>query len=219
MKLYLESVDIKDIEWSASAGLIDGVVATPTALVGTDDGSGENARLAEICRVTALPVCVTVAAVDSEDIYAAGRALARISDNVVVQLPMIEDAVVAARKLTSEGVRVGVTLVFTAAQAVLAAKTGACMVTTSPDAITEFGLEGNVAIGEMASALRDYSLGADLFALSPRNAAEMASCMASGVDGIVVDAPTLRRLLVHPLTDRGLDALLHELSKTHRVRS
>src|SRR6185369_1033128 len=180
MKIYLASANLEDIRWAAHRRLIDGVLTTH-ALVGAEEADDVREHLAEICRTSNGPVFVTAHALTSDEVYRGARELAKLSDNVIVQIPFVEDVVDSIHRLTVDGVRVAATLVFSAAQALLAARAGARAVVISV---------------------------ADLVALNPRTASQFGACAAAGADGVTVTTDVLRGLLVHPLTDRGIDRFL-----------
>src|SRR3982751_1359811 len=150
MKILLASADLDDIAWAARNGFLDGVMTTP-ALLREHEGD-EREQLAEICRVVDAPVYVTVHAVDGEDVYRDGKDLARLSDQIVIQVPLVEDAIGAVRRLANDGVRVASLLVFNAAQALLAAKAGASSVVTSIDHLDQVGHSGINIVRELREA-------------------------------------------------------------------
>ena len=212
MKIILASAKLDDIRWAAGNGLLDGVLTTPAMLAaGGADGDGRE-RLAEICREAHTPVYATVRAVSGADIFKDGRDLAKISDQIVVQVPFLEDAISAMRRLTSEGVRVLATLVFTPAQALLAAKAGATTVGVAIDAIDSLGIEGADTVAEIKSIFTASAIPCDILATNAQGASHVTSCGLAGADGVAMSVDVLRSLLVHPLTDRGLDQFLRELS-------
>src|SRR5215207_10949029 len=122
MRLFIATAKLDDIQWAHAHGLIDGVLTTPSLVTAQVHPAGANGLLADICRVAAFPVAVTVGAVHATDIYRGARELAKLSDAVIVQIPFVEDAIGAMKRLRAEGVRVAATLVFNAALAILAAK-------------------------------------------------------------------------------------------------
>ncbi len=217
MKIFLATAKLDDIRWAIGHGLVDGVVTTPSLVALADPDVDERELIAEICRTTAMPVWVTAGAVSAGDIYREGRELARISDHVVVQVPLVEDAVSAMRRLSTDGVRVAATLVFNAAQALLAAKAGAASVSTEIGRLEAQGQDGAAVVGEIREVFDVGTVECDLVAEMPSNAARFAACARAGADAVIVSAEILRMLLLHPLTDRGLDQLLRELS-THRAK-
>src|SRR6476659_7557708 len=133
MNIYLESVNVDEIRNAAAAGLADGVAFSHVAFsVDAPDASARE-RLDEISREFAFPVCVPVGAVTSGDIYTEARELAKVSDHVIVQIPLVADSLVPMARLTAEGVVVCATYVFSAAQAIIAAKAGAAAVRVTLD--------------------------------------------------------------------------------------
>ena len=219
MKVLLATAALDDIRWAVDHGLVDGIFTTP-GLIDAEIGheADSNERLAEIARLSAVPVYASVSSVDPEDMYADARELARIADHVVVQVPFVEDALGTMRKLRAEGVRLCASLVFTSAQAVLAANAGASAVAVTLDALDEVGLDSAEVIGEMRAVMNGHSSDCDVIGLLPSNAARFSACALAGADTVAVTPTVLRAVLAHPLTDRGLDLFLIALSKRHRVR-
>src|SRR6476469_3326402 len=153
MNIYLESVNLDDIRTAASAGLADGV-AFSRSVASSDAGDpSTRERLEEISREFAFPICVPVGAVTSSDIYTEARELAKVSDHVVVQIPLVEDALVPMARLTAEGVVVCATFVFSAAQAIIAAKTGAGAVRVGLDELDNYGQQATRSLAEIKNAL------------------------------------------------------------------
>jgi transaldolase len=218
MKIYLASATLDDIRWAVSHGLVDGVITTP-ALIGAVTGTPDDHELlAEICRATALPVAASVASVHGADIYRDGRELAKISDQIVVQVPLVEDAITAMCRLSSEGVRVTATLVFNAAQALLAAKAGASTVSTSIDQLDALGQDSSSVVRQLRAVFDAGRVECEVTASLPQSSAQVAICATAGADSVAVTATTLRSLLLHPLTDRGLDQFLNDLSRHQKPR-
>ena len=139
MNIYLESVNLDEIRNAASAGLADGVAFSHVAFSADDPDASARERLEEISREFAFPVCVPVAAVTSGDIYTEARELAKVSDHIVVQIPLVEDSLIPIARLTAEGVIVCATFVFNAAQATIAAKAGATSVRVALDDLETYG--------------------------------------------------------------------------------
>lgn len=218
MRIFLATAQLDDIRWAAEHGLADGVLTTPALLDAAADGDPRG-LLADLCRSTSLPVCATVGAVNGADIYRDARELAKLSDHVIVQVPLVEDAVSAIRKLSAEGVKVGATLVFNAAQAILAAKAGASMIATALDQLDVYGHDGLEVVRELRAVFADGRVECDVMALHPRDATQFAGCAIAGADVVALPPQLVRALLLHPLTDRGLDQFLNELARGHRSRT
>ena len=218
MKLFLASASPAEIGWAVEHALADGIVTSPALLAHERPAGDPRDLLAELSRVAAFPVHANVASVDPHDIHRDGGGLARIGDNVIVQVPLVDDAVVAIRRLALDGVRVAATLVFSAAQALLAAKAGASAVVVPLDQLDALGLDSITVLSQVRSVFDRGGVECDLLAAQPNGAAEFTACALAGADAAIVDLPTVRTLLVHPLTDRGVDAFLRELSTRPKPR-
>ena len=218
MKIFLASTSPDDIRWGTGADLVDGIVTSPSLLgTATAGEDGQNA-LAEICRAAAVPVCATVTSIRGQDMYHDARELAKLCDNVIVQVPFLEDSIGTIRRLSAEGIRVGATLIFNSAQAVLAAKLGVSMLTVALDRLEEVGQRSVDTIGEIRSIFDGAGTECDIVAAFPRGPEQFSACALAGAHGVIVTAAVLRSMLVHPLTDRGVDQFLHDLSKRPKVR-
>jgi transaldolase len=213
MKIFLDAANTSDIQWAVSAGLIDGVTMNQ-ALVSVEMSDVEpHAYLAEICRLVSGPVSAEVRAVDADAMYREGKELAKVSDNVVVKVPMIEEGLVALRRLSAEGVRVDTTLVFNAAQALLAAKAGATYVSPLLGMLDDIGEVGVDVLREIRQVFDRYSLECEIVAASLRHPIHFIESAKIGADAVSVPTAVLKTLLLHPLTDRGLDQFLSDWSK------
>lgn len=214
MNIFVESVSIGEIRRAVASGLADGVVAYDSAYGG---GWSSESRdlITAVAQEFAIPICVEVAAVHAEEIYREARELAKISDNIVVQLPLVEDAVEPMHRLSLEGVDICATFVFNGAQAVLAAKAGATMVRVSLNDLEAQGQTSADAITEIRSLLAAGDCECDVMAASPSNATQFTECIAAGAQIVSVRPSVLNALLLHPLTDRGVDRFLSGLAR-HR---
>src|SRR3954465_2386157 len=217
MNIYLESVDLEEIRNAASAGLADGVAFSRTASADPNDANSRE-RLEEISREFAFPVCVPVGAVTSGDIYSEARELAKISDHVVVQIPLVEDSLVPMSRLTAEGVVVCATFVYSPAQAIIAAKAGAAAVQVTLDDLERYGQPATRTVAEIKSALETGEEECDVIAASPLSSVQFAECALAGTDIICLTPDILKQLVVHPLSDRGVDRFLNALAKRPRTR-
>src|SRR4051794_10964955 len=150
MKMFLTSATVDDVRWASKLGVLDGVLTTPRGLTPTE-GATERELVVELCKAASAPVYVTVHAVDAAAIYREGKEIARLSDQIVVQVPLVEDAIAAIRKLCSDGVRVAAMLVFNGAQGLLAAKAGAASVITAVDHLDHAGFSGVEVVRELRS--------------------------------------------------------------------
>ena len=213
MKFFLDTANLADIRWAAQAGLIDGVTTNPS-LLSKDAGDIEpNDVLQEICSLLDGPVSAEVIAVDTDGMYQQGRELARINDNIVVKIPMLEDGMVAVRRLRAEGIRVNVTLCFSSVQCLLAAKAGATYVSPFLGRLDDIGHDGMDVVRETRQIFDNYGVETELLAASIRHPRHIAEAALIGADIATMPTVTLKQLLLHPLTDRGVDRFLNDWSK------
>ncbi|MEO8910868.1 MAG: transaldolase family protein [Gemmatimonadaceae bacterium] len=219
MNIYLESVNLDEIRNAASAGLADGVAFSHIALSVDAPDSSAKVRLEEISREFAFPVCVPVGAVTSAEIYSEARELAKVSDHIVVQIPLVEDALIPMTKLSAEGVVICATFVFNSVQAVIAAKAGAAAIRVTLNELEAYGQSAAQALAEMKNILEAAGEECDVMVASPRSAVQFSECASAGADIVCLTPATLRDLIVHPLTDRGIDRFLSDLAKRPKSRS
>ena len=218
MNIYLESVNVEEIRIAASAGLADGVAFSNVAFSADAPDASAKERLEEISREFALPICVPVGAVSSADIYSEARELAKVSDHIIVQIPLVEDSLVPMARLSAEGVVICATFVFNGAQAVIAAKAGASAVRVTLAELENYGQSGAMTLAQIKNVLDVGGEECDVMAASPRTAIEFAECATAGADIICLTPETLRALIVHPFSDRGVDRFLSDLAKRPKPR-
>lgn len=213
MKLFLDSANLTDIRWAAQAGLIDGVTTNPSLLSQTAGDVDPRDVLREICSLVDGPVSAEVVAVRADDMVAEAHELAKLADNVVVKIPMIEDGLVATRRLSLEGIRVNMTLCFSSVQCLLAAKAGASFVSPFLGRIDDVGQDGMEVVREARIIFDNYGLETEILAASMRHPRHVVDAAMIGADIATLPPAVLRKLLLHPLTDRGLDQFLSDWSK------
>ena len=219
MNIFLESVDLDEIRNATAAGIAHGVAFSHVTLSADAPGVGTNDRLEEIARAFALPVCAAVSSVSTAEIYREGRELAKLSDHIVVEVPLIEDALVPMRRLSAEGVSVCAAYVYNGAQALLAAKAGASSVRVMLDDLDANGQSGTAAVAEIKSMLEAAGEECDVMVGSPATASHFSEAVLSGADIVCLKPSVLHSLITHPLSDRGVDRFLSELSKRPRGRT
>ena len=213
MKFFLDTASLKDISWAVQAGLIDGITTNPTLLSKQAGDLEPRDVLKEICSIVEGPVSAEVVATDTDAMLTEGRSLAKIADNIVVKIPMLEAGMVAVRRLTSEGIRTNVTLCFSSVQCLVAAKAGATYVSPFIGRIDDVGQEGMDVIRETRQMFDNYSIATQILAASIRHPRHVAEAAMIGADVATLPAEVLKKLLQHPLTDRGLQQFLADWSK------
>jgi len=219
MNIYLESVNLDEIRSAAAAGLADGVAFSHTAASADAADANTLERLEDISREFAFPVCVPVGALASADIYSDARDLAKVSDHVVVQVPLVEDSLIPMARLAAAGVVICATFVYSPAQAIIAAKAGAASVRVALTDLETYGQAATRTLAEIKNALESGGLECDVMAASPLSPVQFSECALAGADIICVTPQTLRNLVVHPLSDRGVDRFLSDLSRRPKARS
>ena len=213
MKFFLDTASLKDISWAVQAGLIDGITTNPTLLSKQAGDLDPKDVLKEICSIVEGPVSAEVVATDTDGMLKEGHVLAKIADNIVVKIPMLEAGMVAVRRLASEGIRTNVTLCFSSVQCLVAAKAGATYVSPFIGRIDDVGQEGMDVIRETRQMFDNYSIATQILAASIRHPRHVAEAAMIGADVATLPAEVLKKLLQHPLTDRGLQAFLADWNK------
>lgn len=215
MNIFVESISLDEIRQATAAGFADGIVITSIV-----DSSSIHGReiIEEIANEFAIPVCIEVGAISGDDMYREAREIAKLSDHIVIQLPLVEDAVAPMHRLSQEGVGVCANFVFNGAQAVLAAKAGASMVRISLHDLDAQGQTSTDAVTEIRSLLEASDCECDVMVASPNTTTQFTECISAGAQIVSIRPEVLRSLLLHPLTDRGLDKFLSGISKRPKSR-
>ncbi|NIM50306.1 MAG: fructose-6-phosphate aldolase [Gemmatimonadales bacterium] len=213
MKLFLDTADLGEVRWASQAGLIDGVTTNPTLLNQHAGDVEPHDVLKEICSLVDGPVSAEVVAVDAEGMYREARELAKLGENIVVKIPMLEDGLVAVRRLTADGIKTNVTLAFSSVQCLLAAKAGATFVSPFLGRLDDIGHDSMEIVREARLIFDNYGLETEILAASIRHPRHVAEAAMVGADVATIPTGVLKKLLLHPLTDRGLDKFLNDWSK------
>ena len=216
MKIFVQSAILSQLKEWADADLLDGVVLSPVDLAMDDPAASVLDRLSEIAAAFGVPVCVPVAALNGGDMYREARDIARASEHAVVLVPFVEDAVTPLRKLVSDGVSVCATHVHSGAQAFIAAKLGATMVAIDVREIDAQGRPSVDVVAEVRAVIDRSGLECDVAVTPAQNSMSFTSYLLAGADTSFVTPELFASLMVHSLTDRGVDRYLSELSKRHR---
>jgi transaldolase len=192
---------------------VDGVPTNPSLLAKQAGDLDPRDVLKEICSLVEGAVSAEVVAVDAEGMVREGRDLAKIADNIVVKIPMLEEGMVAVRRLTADGIKTNVTLCFSSVQCLIAAKAGATYVSPFVGRLDDVGQDGMDVIREGRQIFDNYAIETEILAASMRHPRHVADAAMIGADVATIPADVLRKLLLHPLTDRGLDQFLSDWAK------
>ena len=213
MKFFIDTADLAEIRDLAATGLVDGVTTNPSLVAKTGRNFLEVVR--EICAVVPGPVSAEVTATDTEAMLAEGRKLAKIAKNVTVKVPLTPNGLKACKALSSEGTMVNVTLCFSAAQAILAAKAGATFVSPFIGRLDDIGATGMDLIREIVAIYRHYPrFKTEVLVASVRNPLHVVEAAMLGAHVATIPPAVLRQMFAHPLTDKGLQAFLADWAKT-----
>ena len=211
MKFFADTADTKDIAELASYGLIDGVTTNPSLIAKSGRPFAE--VIAEICDLTPGPVSAEVVATDYNGMMKEGKKLAKIASNVAVKLPLTLDGLKACKALTSDGIKVNVTLCFSANQALLAAKAGATFISPFIGRLDDIHIDGMELIAEIRQIYDNYLFDTEILAASIRSPNHVKLSALAGADVMTAPPSVIRSLVNHPLTDKGLEAFLADAKK------
>jgi transaldolase len=213
MKFFVDTADTREIKELAASGLLDGVTTNPSLIA----KSGRNILevIAEICAIVPGPVSAEVAATEYEQIMREARVLRRIATNVTIKVPLTPDGLRACKALSSDGAMVNVTLCFSAAQALLAAKAGATFISPFVGRLDDVGQDGMALIADIVQIYRNYeALRTEVLVASVRNPIHVITAAKLGAHVATLPPAVLRGLYSHPLTDKGLATFLADWAKT-----
>jgi transaldolase len=213
MKFFIDTADLGEIRDLAATGLVDGVTTNPSLVAKTGRKFLDVVR--EICTVVPGPVSAEVTATDAPTMLAEGRKLAKIAKNVTVKVPLTPDGLKACRTLALEGTMVNVTLCFSAAQAILAAKAGASFISPFVGRLDDVGQEGMGLIREIVEIYRNYpQFKTEILVASIRSPMHVVEAAKMGAHVGTLPPSVLRQMFVHPLTEKGLASFLADWKKT-----
>lgn len=213
MKFFIDTADIDEIRALAETGMVDGVTTNPSLVAKT--GRKFTDVVAEICKIVPGPISAEVTATDAETMIEEGRKLAAIASNVAVKVPLTEDGLRACRALSDQGTMVNVTLCFSAAQSILAAKAGAAFVSPFVGRLDDIGQSGMELIGDIVEIYSRYDgFTTEVLVASIRNPMHVVEAARMGAHVATIPPKILSQLFKHPLTDKGLAAFLDDWAKT-----
>lgn len=213
MKFFIDTADLNEIRDLAATGLLDGVTTNPSLVA----KAGRNFLdlIAEVCEVVPGPVSAEVAATDFDTMLAEGKALAKIAPNVAVKVPLTPDGLKTCKRLSDDGTMVNVTLCFSAAQAILAAKAGATFISPFVGRLDDIGQDGMELIADIVQIYDMYpEITTEVLVASIRGPQHVVSAAKMGAHVATMPPTVLRQLYKHPLTDKGLDAFLADWAKS-----
>ncbi|MGI9037039.1 MAG: fructose-6-phosphate aldolase [Pyrinomonadaceae bacterium] len=214
MKFFIDTANLNEIKEANEMGLIDGVTTNPSLVAKEGDKIDFKEHIAAICEIVSGDVSAEVTSLDAKGMLREGRALAKIASNVVVKCPLTLDGLKATRTLRGEGIKVNVTLCFSAAQALLAAKAGASYISPFIGRLDDIAQDGMQLIRDIVQIYDNYDYPTEILAASIRHPMHIVDCALAGADVATIPFKTLTQLVKHPLTDKGLESFLSDWKKS-----
>lgn len=212
MKFFVDTADVNEIRELNDLGLLDGVTTNPSLIMKSGRDIQEVTK--EICAMVEGPVSAEVTATDFSGMMREADILSKIADNICIKVPLTLDGLKACKEITGSGRLVNVTLCFSANQALLAAKAGATFISPFIGRLDDLGIDGMELIAEIRTIYDNYDFATEILAASIRTVNHVKQAALIGADVATVPPATLKALVKHPLTDKGLEAFLADWAKT-----
>ena len=203
MKIFLDTANMNEIRTAVDWGIVDGVTTNPTLIA--REGAPFHERIKEICQLVKGPVSAEVTALDYENMIFQARELAKLSDYIVIKIPMTSDGIKAVRKLSSEGIRTNVTLIFSVSQAILAMKAGATYVSPFVGRMDDISSEGMNVVEQIMQVIYNYGFETEVIVASVRHPMHIVRAALIGAHVVTTPFKSLEALFKHPLTDAGIE--------------
>jgi len=214
MKFFIDTADIEEIKAAQMRGWVDGVTTNPSLVAKT--GLPFHDVIKNICREVKGPVSAEVIGLETEQMLKEGRELAKLADNVVVKIPMTENGMIAVKKLTAEGIKTNITLVFSQMQALLVAKAGGTMVSPFVGRLDDVGQNGMELIANIVEMYRNYDFETEVLVASVRNPIHIQEAALLGADIATIPYKVMQQMTHHPLTDKGIKLFLDDWNKAQK---
>lgn len=211
MKFYIDTADIDEIRQANKRGWVDGVTTNPSLVAKT--GRKHHEVIRDICKEVSGLVSAEVLSTQSEEMFREGLELAKLADNVVVKIPMIEEGMITVKKLTAEGIKTNVTLIFSPIQALMAAKAGATIVSPFVGRVDDTGSDGMVLVQQILQIYQNYGFSTEVLVASIRHPMHVLNSAMLGAQIVTMPFSVMKGLLGHPLTDKGLAQFLKDAQK------
>ena len=208
MKFFLDTAIVEEIKWAAKLGVVDGVTTNPTLIARSGRKFEEVVK--EITEIVDGPISAEVVSLNAEEMIKEAREVAKIHKNIVVKIPFIEEGVKAVKVLSEEGIKTNVTLVFSANQSLIAAKVGASYVSPFIGRIDDTGARGMNVVEETVEIFENYGYETQVIVASIRHPLHVIEAATVGAHIATIPPAVLKKMLVHPLTDKGVKNFLED---------
>jgi len=214
MKIFLDTANVASIEKYNELGVVDGITTNPTLL--SKEKGNPIKTMKKIVEIMKGPVSLEVVAIDFDKMMEESLKLAKYGENVVVKIPMTMDGLKVVHALTRKGIKTNVTLIFSANQALLAAKAGATYVSPFIGRLDDIGAEGLNLVSEIVQIFASYDISTQLLVASVRHPLHVIEAAKMGADVVTLPPDILDKMIRHPLTDKGLDSFLSDWKKLEK---
>ncbi|MFC1811367.1 fructose-6-phosphate aldolase [Thermodesulfobacteriota bacterium] len=214
MKFFIDTANIDEIKEAHSMGMVDGVTTNPSLIA--KEGRDFEEIIKEICEIVDGPISAEVISLDADGMISEARDLAKIHSNIVVKIPMTVDGLKATRRLSEEGIKTNVTLVFSPLQALMAAKAGATYVSPFVGRLDDLSSEGMLLVEQIVEIYSNYAYETEIIVASIRNPLHVLDSAIMGADIATIPFSVLAKLAAHPLTDKGIKAFLDDWNKAKK---
>ncbi len=211
MKFFIDTANIDEITKAKEIGMVDGVTTNPTLV--SREGREFKGLIKEICDIVDGPVSAEVVSVDTDGMVREAKELAKIADNIVVKIPLLEEGLKAVRILALEGINTNVTLCFSPVQALMAAKAGATYISPFVGRLDDISQRGMELVEEIITIYENYDFNTEVIVASIRNPIHVLDAALMGADIATIPFKVIQQLIKHPLTDIGLDKFLADWKK------
>lgn len=203
MKIFLDTANIEEIRDAASLGVLNGVTTNPTLMSKENRGDYKDV-LKEICDIVQGPVSAEVVADDSEEMIRQAGELAKISDHIVIKIPLIAEGIKAVKRLSADEIKTNVTLCFSANQAIVAAKAGATYISPFVGRLDDVGIDGMGVVSDIVEIYENYAFATQVLVASIRHSQHVLDSALLGADVATIPYKVMMQMLKHPLTDVGI---------------
>ena len=214
MKFFIDTANVKEIREAASFGVVDGVTTNPSLIA--REGRDFRQVITEICEIVDGPISAEAVSLEADKMVAEGLELAKIHKNIVVKLPMTKDGLKATKVLAGQGIRVNMTLVFSASQALLAAKVGAAYVSPFVGRLDDISHYGMDLVRQIMAIYNNYGFGTEVIVASIRNPLHVVDAAMAGAHIATIPFNVIDQLAKHPLTDIGIEKFLADWKKLEK---
>ncbi|KOA19107.1 transaldolase [Clostridium homopropionicum DSM 5847] len=208
MKLFIDTANVEEIKRVSKWGVLDGVTTNPSLIA--KEGRDIKEVVEEICSIVDGPISAEVISLNSEEMVEEAKELVKIHKNIVIKIPMCEEGIKAVSVLSKEGIKTNVTLVFSAQQALLAAKAGASYVSPFAGRLDDIGNDGLQVVADIAEIFYNYDIQTEIIAASIRHPMHVLNAAKAGAHIATIPFKVLNQMLKHPLTDSGIDTFIKD---------